>query len=348
MAPDDPATPPAGRLTRRRLLGAAAAATATGATGAVLSRLHAGVAAGAPLAAAAAAPRGSLATYHCVGVAASLAPADGSWADRTLLPPPPAPADGRVRSFALDVARTDIEVAAGRVLHAWAFNGSVPGPTLRVTEGDQVEVTFRNHTPMPHTVHFHGIHPAAVDGIDPVVPANGQFVYRFTARPYGLFVYHCHMAPVADHINHGMYGVLIIDPPQPRPPAHELVFVMNGYSFAPDGQASRDNDVYSVNGPAGYYACHPIPLQAGQPVRAYVANMTEFDPINSFHLHGNVFKQIPSVRAVDSATWDDTVMLCQGQRSILEFVYEQPGRYMFHAHQSDISEKGWAGFFDVR
>jgi manganese oxidase len=347
----------AGGISRRHFFALAAAGSAAGA-GVLVSRRGASTAAISPAGtqptpspksvAAAPGSSGGLATYHCVLNAATLMPRNAGNPDAVLYPPRPLPASpGRLRHFELTVGAQDIEVARDRVLKAWAFNGSVPGPTVRVTQGDVVEVVFHNETSMPHTIHFHGIHPAAVDGITPIVAPGSSFTYRFEAQPYGLFVYHCHMTPLADHINHGMYGVLIIDPPTPRPQAQELVFLMNGYSFAPDGEDKRDNDVYSINGPAGYYACHPIPLQAGKLVRVYVANMTEFDPINSFHLHANVFKQIPSVMALDSTVYDDTVMLCQGQRSILEFQYDQPGLYMTHAHQSDITEKGWAAFLDV-
>jgi manganese oxidase len=344
--PDTDASPGEARpLSRRAFIGSATlaglAASAAGA-GLALRQGHSHEQVATP---AAAAQPGGLATAHCVLNAATLAPDQAGLTDALLYPPPPQPAQqGRLRHFELTVRRQDVAVARDKTLHAWAFNGSVPGPLLRVTEGDTVEVVFHNRTTMPHTVHFHGIHPAAVDGVDPVVAPGADFTYRFTAKPFGLFVYHCHMAPLETHVNQGMYGVLVIDPPTPRPGAQELVMLMNGY----DLQGKGDNQLYSVNGIAGYYARHPIPLDVGRPVRVYLANMTEFDPINSFHLHANVFAQVPSVRALQPLQWDDTVMLCQGQRAILEFEYASPGSYMFHAHQSEIAEKGWSGFFVVR
>ena len=288
---------------------------------------------------------GGLATFHCVLNASALAPDTPGLTDALLHPPPPQPAQpGRLRHFELTVRNQDVAIARTHTLHAWAFNGSVPGPVLRVTEGDTVEVLFRNRSPLAHTVHFHGVHGATVDGVDPIVAPGQDFTYRFTARAFGLFVYHCHMAPLETHVNQGMYGVFIVDPPAPRAPAQELVMLMYGYDLHGRG----GNDLYSVNGIAGYYARHPIPLDVNRPVRVYLANMTEFDPINSFHLHANVFAQVPSVRATQPLLWDDTVMLCQGQRAILEFSYDTPGTYLFHAHQSDIAEKGWSGLFAVR
>jgi manganese oxidase len=345
--PAAPADAPPRPLSRRRFIGSAAAVGVVGgAAGAGLALSQGRSQPQATPAAARTSPTaGGLATSHCVLNAAALSVGGAGLTDAFLYPPPAQPAaQGRLRHFELTLANHDIQVAQGRVLHAWAFNGAIPGPVLRVTEGDTVEVVFRNRGNMPHTVHFHGIHAAAMDGLDPIVQPGQDFTYRFTARPFGLFVYHCHVAPLEQHINHGMYGVLIIDPPSPRPAAHELVMLMNGYDL--DGKGN--NQLYSVNGIAGYYAAHPIPLDVNRPVRVYLANMTEFDPINSFHLHANVFQQVPSVRATQPLQWDDTVMLCQGQRAIVEFSYDQPGMYMFHAHQSDIAQQGWAGFFVVR
>lgn len=351
MTGEAPRTEAGRRVSRRGFLGVAAGAAAAGTGAVAATRLIAAPASPGiphPSLAAVASTAGGLASSHCVDAAAALVPVNPGNPDGILVPPPPLPASpGRVRHFELVLTEVQIEVARGRMLTAWAFNGGVPGPTIRVTQGDVVEVLFRNRGRLPHTIHFHGIHASAVDGVDQVVNPGADLTYRFEAQPVGLFVYHCHMAPIADHLNHGMYGTFIIDPPSPRPPARELVFVMNGYSFGKDGSDTRTNEFYSVNGPAGYYACNPIPLKSGELVRAYVTNMTEFDPLNSFHLHANVFKQIPSVKALDSNVWDDTVALCQGQRAILEFQYDLPGKYMFHAHQSDIAAKGWSGFFQV-
>jgi len=75
--------------------------------------------------------------------------------------------------------------------------------------------------------------------------------------------------------------------------------------------------------------------------------LTEFDLINSFHLHGNMFRLYRTGTNVDQYEYTDTVMLCQGERCIIEFSYKYPGMYMFHAHQSEFAELGWMGFFNV-
>ena len=82
-------------------------------------------------------------------------------------------------------------------------------------------------------------------------------------------------------------------------------------------------------------------------VRVYLVNALEYDLINSFHLHGNLFSYFPTGTSTTPSELTDTVMLCQGQRGILEWRFPRAGRFMFHAHQSEFTELGWQGFFEV-
>ena len=264
--------------------------------------------------------------------------------DALLIPPAPLPhRPGRPREYELVATDVDIEVAKGVTYPAWTYNGTAPGPVIRATEDDLLRVRFRNKGSHPHTIHFHGIHPARMDGVFEVVPPGEEFLYEFPARPWGMHLYHCHATPLKKHIHKGLYGAFIIDPPEPRKPAQELVMVMNGFDTDGDGE----NNVYAVNGPAFYYARHPIRVSKSQTVRIYIANLTEFDLINSFHLHGDFFHYYATGRD-DVVEYTDTVMLTQGQRGIIEIDFANAGLFMFHAHQSEFAELGWMGFFDVR
>jgi FtsP/CotA-like multicopper oxidase with cupredoxin domain len=254
------------------------------------------------------------------------------------------PGGQTLREYTLIAQETEIEVATGVMFPAWTYNGSVPGPTIRCTEGDRVRIYFQNGTSHPHTIHLHGIHPAHMDGVFEQVPPGYSYIYEFDAEPWGLFPYHCHTMPIRKHIEKGLYGTMIVDPSPPREPAHELVMVMNGFDTDVDGE----NEVYTVNGIANYFNEYPIELKVGELVRVYLSNMTEFDLINSFHLHGNMFNLYRSGTSTANPELTDTVMLCQGERSVLEFRYKYPGKFMFHAHQSEFAELGWMGFFDVR
>jgi FtsP/CotA-like multicopper oxidase with cupredoxin domain len=263
--------------------------------------------------------------------------------DALLTPPPALPHEpGRVRDYTLVARDVEIEVAQGVHFPAWTYNDTAPGPVIRATEDDLLRVHFRNEGEHPHTIHFHGIHPANMDGVFEVVPKGGEFTYEFPARPWGMHLYHCHSTPLKKHIHKGLYGAFIIDPPKPRKPAQELVMVMNGFDTDGDG----GNNFYAVNGPAFYYARYPIRVSRSQTVRIYLANLTEFDLINSFHLHGDFFRYYHTGRD-EVVEYTDTVMLCQGERGILEIDFANTGRFMFHAHQSEFAELGWMGFFDV-
>jgi manganese oxidase len=263
--------------------------------------------------------------------------------DALLYPPPAQPhKPGRVREYRLVARDKDIEVAQGVTFPAWTYNGTAPGPVIRATEEDLLRVEFVNVGSHPHTIHFHGIHPGNMDGVFEVVEPGSSFTYEFPALPYGMHLYHCHATPLKKHIHKGLYGAFIIDPPKPRPPAQELVMVMNGFDTDGDGE----NNFYTVNGIAFYYAKYPIRVRRSQLVRLYLANLTEFDLINSFHLHGDFFRYYPTGSS-DHFEFTDTVMLCQGERGIIEIEFANTGRFMFHAHQSEFAELGWMGFFDV-
>ena len=263
--------------------------------------------------------------------------------DALLYPPEPLPyRPGRVREYFLTAIDKEIEIAPGLFFPAWTYNGTVPGPVIRATEGDLLRVHFGNGGSHPHTIHFHGIHPGKMDGVFQTVLPGGSFTYEFPARPYGMHLYHCHATPLKKHIHKGLYGAFIIDPKEPRPPAQELVMVMNGYDTDGDGS----NNFYTVNGRSFYYAKYPITVKRSRLVRLYLANLTEFDLINSLHLHGSFFRHQPTGTG-DHWEYTDTVVQCQGQRGVIEIEFADTGHFMFHAHQSEFAELGWMGFFNV-
>jgi FtsP/CotA-like multicopper oxidase with cupredoxin domain len=253
-------------------------------------------------------------------------------------------ADGSlVREYQIHAVDREIEIAPGVYFPAWTYNGQVPGPTLRATEGDLVRIHFVNQGSHPHTLHFHGWHPPEMDGTlpeDQVMPGQ-SFLYEFEADPFGLHLYHCHAVPLKRHIHKGLYGVFIVDPRGGRPPADELVMVMNAFDTNFDG----DNEVYAVNTVAHFHMAEPIDVALGRRVRIYLVNITEFDLINSFHLHGMFFEVYRTGTALSSQETTDTLMLCQGERAILEATFRYPGLFMFHAHQSEFAELGWMGMF---
>jgi FtsP/CotA-like multicopper oxidase with cupredoxin domain len=255
------------------------------------------------------------------------------------------PSGQTLRSYEMIAVDRDIEVAPGVLFAAWTYNGQVPGPTLRCTEGDRVRVRFVNAGSHAHTIHFHGIHAANMDGAFEIVEPGRTFLYEFDAAPAGLQLYHCHAVPLKRHIHKGLYGAFIVDPREPVwEPAREMVMVMNGFDTNFDGE----NEIYACNSVAFHYHRHPIEIERGERIRLFLVNATEFDLLNSFHLHGNFFRYYPTGSRPEHYEWTDTVMQCQGQRGILEFTFEHTGPFMFHAHQSEFAELGWMGVFDVQ
>ena len=252
--------------------------------------------------------------------------------------------DGQtLREWDIVAVDKEIEIAPGVYFPAWTYNGQVPGPTLRCTEGDRLRVRFSNAGSHPHTIHFHGFHPANMDGVFEVVKPGDEFVYEFEAEPFGLHLYHCHSVPLKRHIHKGLYGAFIVDPQEQRPEAREMVLVMNGFDTNFDG----DNEVYGVNSVAFHYHRHPITVKLQELVRIYLVNALEFDLLNSLHIHGNFFEVYRTGTRLTPDDFTDTIMLCQGERHILELKFRHPGTFMFHAHQSEFAELGWMGFFEV-
>jgi FtsP/CotA-like multicopper oxidase with cupredoxin domain len=259
-------------------------------------------------------------------------------------------ATGRVvREWELVAADREIEIAPGVKFPAWTYNGRVPGPTLRCTEGEKLRIRFANGSEHPHTVHFHGLHPSAMDGIpgqgDGIIMPGKSTVYEFDAEPFGLHLYHCHVAPLAEHIARGMYGTFIVDPKQGRADADEMVMVQHGYNTTFDGEG---NQFYAVNGIPFHYMAEPIEVRRGDPVRIYLVNALEYDPINSFHIHGNFFDYYPTGTRLEPTEFTDTVIQGQAQRGICEMTFPHAGPFMFHAHKTEFAELGWMGFFDVK
>jgi FtsP/CotA-like multicopper oxidase with cupredoxin domain len=115
--------------------------------------------------------------------------------------------------------RQTTEISPGIRYSVRTFNDTVPGPTLRDTEGDLIRIYFINYGTKPRRIHTHGIHKAEMDGIFETINPGGRFVYEFYAEKFGVYPYHCHVMPLEEHICHGLYGIYIIDPKTPRPAA---------------------------------------------------------------------------------------------------------------------------------
>lgn len=300
----------------------------------------------------------------------------------------------------------------GHIFEGWTFNGTIPGPTIRVTEGDlvRIRVINSNENTHAHSLYSQPTHYVKNNAFTMTGQPGGtispgrSFTYEFVAGPYGVYPYYSHVEPMADHINRGLYGMMIIDPKEPRPRMTEMAMLLNGYDLDLDLEgpitlppvdsidevetnmplnsssnnntnagtnmsnmndvsvpsipesgnsksASREkrvNEIYTVNGKAFDYMMNPIVLHTGELYRVYIVNMLEFDSVNSIHVHGAMFDYYSAGTNKTADYLTDIVTLTNGDRGIMEFTYDYPGTYMFHAHQTLFTDLGWMGLFDVR
>jgi hypothetical protein len=235
------------------------------------------------------------------------------------------------REYTLVAEDADLEIAPGEVVRTWTFNGTMPGPTLRFTEGDNVTIHFINKTPLPHTVHFHGNHDEKNDGVIPQVMPGQNYTYNFIAEPAGAFMYHCHAYPTSLHIRMGMYGAIIVDQKEPTlQPAKEFALVLSEFD-----SKNQDNFVaqyYPVNGYIDQYmGDNALEVSQNENVRFYVINIGTTIPY-SFHLHSTIFKVyqsgLPSNDPIDA----QTIEIGPGNAAIVEASWKWPGTYLFHSH----------------
>lgn len=157
---------------------------------------------------------------------------DGSYPDAV-------PAPGPVREFALRAAPIELPLLDDRPLAVWAYNGSVPGPALRVRLGERVRVTFTNALPEPTTIHWHGVRvPNAMDGVpgvtQPPIPPGGSFVYEFTPKDAGTFWFHPHLRS-SEQIERGLYGTLVVDDADAPAWSRDVVWVLDDWLVTPEG-----------------------------------------------------------------------------------------------------------------
>ena len=279
-----------------------------------------------------------------------------------------------IRKYTLVVGETRIQVDSWNSWNAWTFNGTVPGPTLRVNLGDTLEVTLVNKQAGVHSLHFHQSgYQQAYDGTIlgaywGMVATGRNFTYVIRAERAGLFFYHCHsdyVNPIAVHIHQGLYGALIVDDPsEPLPPAKEFVLVLSE-TLVPDNLvvltgesltkyvsmlASSNSTHHIING-AAYPLTPTLTARTGERVRVYLINFGEFQ--HSWHVHNHgiyVYKQIDYGRGfkrIREVVEGDVLSLDPGGVATAELIAGVPGTWMYHSHTVSQAEMGMMGVLVV-
>ncbi len=259
------------------------------------------------------------------------------------------------RQYWFTATQKTITIASGIHFKAIAYDGQVPGPTLRANQGDTIVVHFKNDTNAPHTMDFGAYHPTSTNsgGIYQPIQPGGTTTYTFTASTAGLSMYTDGAEPMIENIYRGMHGDIIVDSKtNPQPPGtKDFVMTMDAFDVSNPlnskvlKQGDVNNGVYTVNAFAFWYVNHPINIKVGQLYRVYLTDMTMGDPINSFHLHGNFYFIIPGGNLGSGQTYTDTDDIGNGDADILQGSLRAPGYWMFHSHKTEFTEKGWTGYF---
>lgn len=261
--------------------------------------------------------------------------------------------DGNTVNIEMTAQVTNIEIAKGVTYNAWTFNGTVPGPVIRVKEGDTINFTLKNMDPsMPHSMDFHAVHAAPSKKFIDVMP-NKKDTFTYPATTPGVFMYHCGTNPVLQHIANGMYGVIIVEPKNGYPTDNEIdkeyVIVQSEWYKENDWNDFLNGKPRYVVFNGNDYSLKEKPLQAkvGDRVRLYVLNVGP-NEVSSFHVIGTNFDHV----YVDGNPKNvlegmQTVQLPASGGAVVEFTLTEEGDYPFVTHQFNHASKGATGMIHV-
>lgn len=255
------------------------------------------------------------------------------------------------------------EIAPRVMANMWTFDGTVPGPMLRVREGDTVVLTLRND---PTSLHHHSIDLHAVTGpgggaaLTEVAPGEERTL-RFKALNPGLFVYHCAYPNAANHMAHGMYGLILVEPSEGMPQVDREFYLMQGEIYTAASRGARglqvmdagkmlagDPEYVVFNGRVGAVSKEAVQVQRGDRVRMYVGN-GGVNLISSFHLIGEIFDTVYPEASMGGALLRNvqTTLVPAGGATIVEFTADVPGTFVFVDHALARLDKGAWGTMEV-
>jgi nitrite reductase (NO-forming) len=287
---------------------------------------------------------------------AAIDPAAKPAADFTSRDPvlPPAPAS-TVHNVTLHATETVLEVAPGVKQLMWTFNDMVPGPTLRGHVGDTFNVKLINDGKMGHSIDFHASETSMDKNMATLKPGE-SLTYTFKASHAGIWMYHCGTQPALAHIGSGMYGAVVIDPPNLSTVTHEYAIVQSELYLGPPSKEgdytkmlSGQYDATVFNGYYDQYLYDPIKVKAGDRVRVWVLDAGP-NNISAFHVVGTQFDTVykegayllrPSPEQGGSQVLD----LAPAQGGYVEFTVPEPGMYAMVSHKFNDVARGALGHF---
>ena len=261
-----------------------------------------------------------------------------------------------VHRVTLRVEETVADVAPGIRQTRWTFGGTAPGPVLRGTVGDRFEITLVNDGTIGHSIDFHAGALAPDEPMRTIQPGE-TLTYTFTATRAGIWMYHCSTMPMSMHIANGMFGAVIIDPPDLAPVDREYVLVQGELYLGPQGEtadadsiAAQTPDLVAFNGYANQYVHAPLAAGVGERVRVWVLDAGP-NVASSFHVVGGQFDTVYREGAYELRPGDaggaQALGLLPAQGGFVELTFPEAGNYPFVTHIMSDAEKGAQGIFHV-
>lgn len=279
--------------------------------------------------------------------------ADWTPYDPTLAPAP----GGTVHDVEMHAIEKEVEVAPGVTQMMWTFDGKVPGTILRGKVGDLFNVTLINDGKIEHSIDFHASKVAWNDEMRSIKPGE-SLVYQFKADFAGAFMYHCGTAPALHHIGNGMYGAIIIDPPELAPVDHEYVIVQSELYLGANGKEGdltkmlgENHDAVVFNGYYNQYKFKPIRVEPNERVRVWVIDDGPSEN-SAFHIVGTIFdtswKEGTYLLRPDARQGGSQVLDLQpAQGGFVEFSFAEAGLYPIVTHKFANVGKGALGLFQA-
>jgi nitrite reductase (NO-forming) len=301
------------------------------------------------------------------GGAAAIAPASGTAVSIAMDPNAvPAPLGKRAPQFvkyAIETVELDGKLDDGTTFTYWTFARKVPGPMLRVKEGDTVEVALTNHkdSKAVHSIDLHAVTGGFGGGEHTQVAPGQTKTITFKALNPGLYVYHCATPSVAHHISAGMYGLILVEPKDGLPKVDKEFYVMQGdlytsHAFGTKGHHEYNADraadelptYYTFNGSVGALTKeHKMAAKVGETVRVYFG-VGGPNKISSFHVIGEIFDKVYSEGSTNTVKQNvQTTLVPAGGATIVDFKLEYPGKYLLVDHALSRAGKGLVGALEV-
>ncbi len=295
----------------------------------------------------------------------------------------------RTHQVRMDIVAQEIEIAPGVRYQAWTFGGTVPGPVVHVREGDRIQFTMKNRTmekvsvtspaagnapflqqaaasnlqkalplqqPMHHSIDFHAATVAADDKWQPIMPGQ-TITFEWVANYPGIFMYHCGIPPVLQHVAMGQYGIVIVSPREGYPTddtatrryavVQSEFYLKEGagglYEFDFDAAQKKQPSHVLFNGHSGALTDTPLQAREGERVRLYFANVGPNDQ-SSAHVIGAVFDRVWYEGNLKNE-WRgmQTALLGSSNGAVLEFIVPEEGRYVLVDHEFADVQKGAVG-----